>query len=70
MNIINFIQSWHSDSDDPVRNCRVYRKLGCAHVDGMLCNLRTCDVVVHLEVSPSGMKEVSRDGRYEPKAAS
>lgn len=27
---------------DPILHCGVYRKHGCAHVDGMLCNTETC----------------------------
>jgi len=29
---------------DPVRYCEVYRDIGCAHVDGYLCDMRTCDI--------------------------
>jgi hypothetical protein len=28
---------------DPVKHCNVYKKYGCAHVDGALCDVRTCD---------------------------
>lgn len=27
---------------DPVRRCKVYRRVGCSHVDGMLCDPATC----------------------------
>ena len=29
---------------DPVRYCEVYRDIGCAHVDGYLCDMETCDI--------------------------
>lgn len=28
--------------NDPVYSCQQYKTHGCAHVDGMLCNLKTC----------------------------
>jgi hypothetical protein len=30
---------------DPVRHCEVYRKEGCTHVDGFLCDMETCDIL-------------------------
>lgn len=33
--------------DDPVRHCDVYKKEGCTHVDGMLCNMKTCDILIN-----------------------
>ena len=29
---------------DPVWGCEVYRTDGCAHVDGFLCNMNTCNI--------------------------
>jgi len=29
---------------DPVRHCEVYKEIGCAHVDGYLCDMGTCDI--------------------------
>ena len=29
---------------DPVKYCQVYKEIGCAHVDGYLCDMRTCDI--------------------------
>ena len=29
---------------DPVLFCEVYKQVGCAHVDGYLCNYETCDM--------------------------
>ena len=41
--------------DDPVKHCDVYKKEGCAHVDGMLCNMKTCDIL-------SKFKEENKNG--------
>jgi len=30
---------------DPVIHCEVYRKLGCTHVGGPLCDLPRCSIV-------------------------
>lgn len=30
---------------DPLKHCGVYRKEGCTHVDGFLCDTRTCDIL-------------------------
>ena len=31
--------------DDPVKHCDVYKKEGCAHVDGPLCDMKTCEIL-------------------------
>jgi hypothetical protein len=51
--------------DDPIRHCNVYKSFGCAHVDGMLCNMKTCDVEITIKVTPSGEQEMLRTGRYD-----
>lgn len=30
---------------DPVKHCEVYRKIGCSHIDGYLCNYPDCDIL-------------------------
>ena len=30
---------------DPMTSCDVYRKEGCAHVDGFLCDVEKCDIL-------------------------
>ena len=30
-------------SKDPVKYCNYYKKYGCCHVDGFLCNVDTCE---------------------------
>ncbi|KFZ25614.1 MAG: hypothetical protein KQ78_02188 [Candidatus Izimaplasma bacterium HR2] len=27
---------------DPVKKCKYHRDIGCSHVDGMLCDMKTC----------------------------
>lgn len=31
-------------SNDPVYDCNTYKKIGCSHVDGMLCDFPKCDM--------------------------
>lgn len=69
---MQLISIWHKltrQPDDPVRNCKVYKAVGCAHVDGMLCNMNTCDVVVNIQVTPRLIGETTRTGRYEEGTA-
>lgn len=30
---------------DPVYSCDVYKKEGCSHVDGYLCDMKTCTIL-------------------------
>ena len=30
---------------DPARCCDVYKKQGCSHVDGFLCDVKTCGIL-------------------------
>ena len=30
---------------NPVTCCKVYREIGCSHVDGFLCNMDTCSIL-------------------------
>lgn len=62
MNIIRAIRDWRKQIQDPVKRCPVYRAVGCAHVDEMLCNVTTCDIVVSLDLAPNAAKEVKRRG--------
>lgn len=36
------IRLFGADPDDPVRSCEFYCDLGCCHVDGPLCDMKTC----------------------------
>lgn len=42
LGLIEIALSLLSSKDDPVRECEVYRQSGCAHVDGPLCDMKTC----------------------------
>lgn len=44
MNILNYFKNLFDSSDDPVKHCELYRDEGCAHIDGFLCNLDTCEM--------------------------
>lgn len=46
-------------SIDPVKHCAVYKTVGCAHVDGMLCNVRTCNIEAVILVTPRDMVDVT-----------
>jgi hypothetical protein len=46
------------DQNDPVKHCRVYKTIGCAHVDGLHCDMRTCEIEVTVKVSPKRRVEV------------
>lgn len=41
--IINWFKTLRSN--DPVYSCTVYKIHGCGHVDGMLCDIKTCDIL-------------------------
>jgi hypothetical protein len=30
---------------DSVTCCKVYKEIGCSHVDGFLCNMNTCSIL-------------------------
>lgn len=40
--------------NDPVRACVVYRTIGCAHVDGFLCNMADCEILQKFSVDKLG----------------
>lgn len=42
-------------SNDPVYSCRVHKEIGCAHIDGMLCDMKTCGILEqYLKEQPTG----------------
>lgn len=61
MNIIKIFKEYRERTRDPVKHCNVYRTVGCAHVDGMLCNMQTCAITVQVEVKPQSVTEVNHD---------
>lgn len=41
--------------NDPVKSCDVYKKEGCAHVDGPLCDMKTCEILSKFKTqNPNG----------------
>lgn len=36
------VMKWKVDID-PVKYCETYKIKGCAHVDGYMCNMQTCN---------------------------
>lgn len=49
---------------DPVVSCEVYIKEGCAHVDGFLCNMKTCTMLKEYRGSRSGLVKVNEKGYF------
>lgn len=47
-------------ADDPVRHCNVYKTVGCAHVDGPLCHMQTCDIAVDAQITPRLIYPIER----------
>lgn len=41
--ILNWLNSFKNN--DPVHSCLVYKRHGCAHIDGYLCNMKTCNML-------------------------
>lgn len=31
--------------NDPIYNCKLYKEKGCSHVNGYLCNMKTCEML-------------------------
>lgn len=39
------VDRYNGTSPDPVFQCAVYRETSCAHVDGFLCDVRSCSML-------------------------
>lgn len=48
----------YQPTPDPVKHCKVYKTVGCNHVDGFLCDVRTCNITVELKVSSNSIDEM------------
>lgn len=57
--IVSVVTQFRNRTLDPVKHCLVYRSVGCSHVDGMLCNMRTCSIKAQIEVTPMTAKDVT-----------
>lgn len=44
LNLFNF------NSNDPVKSCKVYKRHGCSHIDGYLCNIKNCNILEKYEL--------------------
>jgi hypothetical protein len=61
MSVVEKIKSIFAPKDippDPVKHCHVHKTVGCSHVDGPLCDVRTCDVKVAVFITPNKMSTV------------
>ncbi len=54
--MLKSIMKLFDDSQDPVRHCKVFKLVGCAHVDGPLCDMRTCTIEVGAVIRPAGVE--------------
>ena len=41
--LINWVKQVRAK--DPVYSCEVYKKEGCSHVDGFLCDMEKCEIL-------------------------
>lgn len=37
--------------NDQVKHCKLYKEIGCSHVDGMLCDFPKCSTLKEYEES-------------------
>ena len=65
MKFWNWVRNVIIAMDDPVRHCKAYKDMGCAHVDGMHCDMRTCDILKGYKDMLEGTQEICpRCGTY------
>lgn len=43
--IINVVARMFNDKNDPIKQCEVYKQIHCSHVDGYLCDMKTCSIL-------------------------
>ena len=66
MNVLKFFKNWREQTrSDPTKHCVVHDVVGCVHVDGILCDMKTCSVSVNLVLTPKSVEEIKRQGLYE-----
>ena len=66
MNVLKFFKNWREQTrSDPAKHCVVHDVVGCVHVDGILCDMKTCTVSVDLKLMPTSAVEIKRRGLYE-----
>lgn len=57
---MNFLKKWYQGfmskvPKDPVKHCKIHKTIGCAHVDGFLCNVETCDAEIEATITVKGI---------------
>jgi len=57
MPLWRFIGRIFNDPTDPVRHCDLYKSEGCAHVDGFLCDMKTCKELAEYRAAPQPEQE-------------
>lgn len=57
--VIRKIKIFFNDPNDPVKNCIVHKTEGCAHVDGFLCDMKTCDILKIHKLNKAIEKEMN-----------
>lgn len=50
--------------NDPIKHCKLYKEIGCSHVDGMLCDFPKCSMLKEYEESKL---EIEKD-EFAPNA--
>jgi hypothetical protein len=48
---------------DPMKHCHVYKTVGCVHVDGPICDIRTCDMTLSVTIVPNAIIEQLQNAR-------
>ncbi len=43
MRVFNWLKNIRKN--DPVHRCLVFKRHGCCHVDGILCDMKTCSIL-------------------------
>lgn len=42
--LIELVKAAFYPPDDPVHHCSVHKDIGCAHIDGILCDFPNCSI--------------------------
>lgn len=45
---------------DPLKYCTYFKKYGCSHVDGYLCDILTCNIFIDFEKTLSRYKKIDK----------
>jgi len=66
MEIFKNISKWYKKfkecyENDPLKKCTYYKRHGCAHVDGYLCDVKTCNTLQEFKEYESLAKLIDSD---------